>query len=62
MYVYMYVCIYMSILYIMCVLIAREKCNQCNVLKVLLDEKEIRHHYLEVLEMPRKARTTNVQD
>jgi hypothetical protein len=52
-----------SILYIMCVLIAKEKCNQCNqcnVLKVLLDEKEIRHHYLEVLEMPRKARTTNV--
>jgi glutaredoxin len=32
----------------MYVLIGKEKCNQCNILKKLLDEKRIQYHYLDV--------------
>ena len=41
----------------MYVLIGKEKCNQCNTLKNLLDEKGIRYHYLDMLEMPHKTMT-----
>ena len=41
----------------MYVLICKEKCNQCNILKNLLDEKGIQYHYLDMLEMPHKTRT-----
>ena len=30
----------------MYVLIGKEKCNQCNILKNLLDEKGIQYHYV----------------
>ncbi len=33
----------------MYVLIGKEKCNQCNILKNLLDEKGIQYHYLDTL-------------
>ena len=32
----------------MYVLIGKEKCNQCNILKNLLDEKGIQYHYVDV--------------
>jgi hypothetical protein len=41
----------------MYVLIAKERCKQSDVLKILLDEKEIQYHYLEVLEMPHRTMT-----
>jgi glutaredoxin len=33
----------------MYVLIVKEKCNQCNMLKNLLDEKGIQYHYVDML-------------
>ena len=44
-------------LYIMYVSIGKEKCNQCNILQNLLDEKCIQYHYVDMLEMPRKTMT-----
>ena len=44
-------------LHIRYVFIGKEKCNQCNILKNLLDEKGIRYHYLDMLEMPHKTMT-----
>jgi glutaredoxin len=41
----------------MYVLIGKEKCDQCNILENLLDEKGIRHHCLVMLEMPHKTMT-----
>ena len=41
----------------MCVLIGKEKCNQCHKLKNLLDEKGIGYHYLDMLEVPCKTMT-----
>ncbi len=35
----------------------KEKYNQCNILKNLLDEKGIRYYYLDMLEMPHKTTT-----
>ena len=32
----------------MYVLIGKEKCNQCDILKNLLDEKGTQYHYLDV--------------
>ena len=34
--------------------IGKEKCNQCNILKNLLDEEGIQYHYVDMLEMPQK--------
>jgi glutaredoxin len=39
------------------VLVGKEKCNQCTVSKNLVDEKEIRYHYLDMLEMPHTTMT-----
>jgi hypothetical protein len=36
----------------MYVLIGKEKCNQCNKLKNLLDEKGIQYHYVDVSKIP----------
>ena len=36
----------------MYVLIGKEKCNQCNILKNLLDEKGIQYHYVDVSKIP----------
>ena len=36
----------------MYVLIGTEKCNQCNILKNLLDEKGIQYHYVDVSKIP----------
>ena len=41
----------------MYVLIGEEKCNQCNILKNLLDEKGIPYHCVDMLEMPHKNMT-----
>ena len=41
----------------MYVLIGQEKCNQCNILKNLLDENGIQYHYIDMLEMPHKTMT-----
>ena len=41
----------------MYVLIAKEECNQCNILKNLLDEKGIGYQYLDMLEMPHDTLT-----
>jgi len=41
----------------MYVLIGKEKCNQCNILKSLLDGKGIQYHYVDMLEMPYKTMT-----
>ena len=41
----------------MYVLIGKEKCNQCNILKNLLDEKGIQYHYVDMLEMPHQTMT-----
>ena len=41
----------------MYVLIGKEKCNQCNILKNLLDEQGIQYHYVDMLEMPHKTMT-----
>ena len=39
-------------LYIMYVLIGKEKCNQCNILKNLFDEKGKRYSYFDSKELP----------
>ena len=40
-------------IYNVCVkLIGKEKCNQCNILKNLLDEKGIQYHYVDVSKIP----------
>ena len=36
----------------MYLIIGKEKCNQCNILKNLLDEKGIRYSYLDKEELP----------
>ena len=41
----------------MYVLIGKEKCNQCNILKNLLDEKGIQYHYVDVNNMPHNTMT-----
>ena len=41
----------------MYVLIGKEKCNVCSILKNLLEEKGTRYHYLDALEMPHKTMT-----
>ena len=41
----------------MYVLIGKEKCNRCDVLKNLLDEKGIQYHYVDMMEMPYKTMT-----
>ena len=41
----------------MYVLIGKEKCNQCNILKNLLDEKGIQYHYVDVSRIPPKLLT-----
>jgi len=41
----------------MYVLIGKEKCNQCNILKNLLDEKGIPYHYLDVSKIPHELLT-----
>jgi glutaredoxin len=33
-------------------LIGKEKCNQCNIWKNLLDEKGIQYHYVDVSKIP----------
>ena len=38
-------------------LIGKEKCNKCNILKNLFDEKGIQYHYVDMLEMPHKTIT-----
>ena len=48
---------YLYILYIMYASIGKKKCNPCNILENLLDEKGIRYHYLDMLEMPHKTMT-----
>ena len=37
------------------VLIGKEKCNRCDVLKNLLDEKGIQYHYVDMMQMPHKT-------
>ncbi len=41
----------------MYVLIGKEKCNQCNILKNLLDEKGIQYHYADVSKIPHELLT-----
>ena len=41
----------------MYVLIGKEKCNQCNILKNLLDEKGIHYHYVDVSKIPHELLT-----
>jgi glutaredoxin len=41
----------------MYVLIGKETCNQCNILKNLLDEKGIQYHYVDVSKIPRRLLT-----
>jgi glutaredoxin len=41
----------------MYVLIGKEKCNQCNILKNLLDEKGIQYHYLDTSKVPHELLT-----
>ena len=41
----------------MYVLIDKQKCNQCNILENLLDEKCIQYHFVDMLEMPHKTMT-----
>ena len=38
---------FLRIIYRMYVLIGKEKCNQCNLLKNLLDEKGMKYHYVD---------------
>ena len=42
----------LRVIYIMYVLIGKEKCNQCNIFKNLLDEKGIQYHYVDVSKIP----------
>ena len=44
------ICMYMYIY-------GKEKCNQCNILKNLLDEKGIQYHYLDVSKIPHELLT-----
>jgi hypothetical protein len=41
----------------MYVLIGKEKCNSCDTLKNVLDEKGIQYHYVDIMEMPHKTMT-----
>ncbi len=41
----------------MYVLIGKEKSNQCNILKNVLDEKGIQYHYLDVSKIPHELLT-----
>ena len=41
----------------MYVLIGKEKCNQCNILKNLLDEKGIQYYYADVSKITRELLT-----
>ena len=41
----------------MYVLIGKEKCNQCNILKNLLDEKGIQYHDVDVSKIPHELLT-----
>ena len=41
-------------------LIGKEKCNKCNILKNLFDEKGIQYHYVDMLEMPHKTMTSKI--
>ncbi len=41
----------------MYVLIGKENCNQCNILKNLLDEKGIQYHYVDVSKIPHRLLT-----
>ena len=41
----------------MYVLIGKEKCNQCNILENVLDEKGIQYNYIDMTEMPHKTMT-----
>ncbi len=41
----------------MYVLIGKEKCNQCNILKNLLDEKGIQYHCLDTSRIPHELLT-----
>ena len=36
----------------MYVLIGKQKCNRCDILKNLVDEKGIQYHYVDVDDMP----------
>ena len=47
-------CLYNIIMY---VIIGKQKCVQCDVLKNLLDEKGIQYNYLDMTEMPHKTMT-----
>ena len=41
----------------MYVSIGKEKCDQCNILKKLLDEKGIQHNYVDVSKIPHELLT-----
>ena len=41
----------------MYVLIGKEKCTQCNILKNLLDEKGIQYNYVDVSKIPHELLT-----
>ena len=41
----------------MYVLIGKENCNQCNILKDLLDEKGIQYHCVDVSKIPHELLT-----
>ena len=61
-YIYIYIftlirIFFLRIIYIMYVLIGKEKCNQCNILKNLLDEKGIQYHYVDVSKIPHELLT-----
>ena len=56
-YIYIYIIFFLCIIYIMHVLIGKEKCNQCNILKNLLDEKGIQYHYVDVSKIPHELLT-----
>ncbi len=38
-------------------LIGKEKCDQCNILKNLLDEQGIQYHYVDVSKIPHELLT-----
>jgi hypothetical protein len=48
---------FLYIFYIMYVLIGKEKGNQCDILKNLLDEKGIQYHYVDVSKIPHELLT-----
>jgi glutaredoxin len=43
----------------MYVLIGKQKCNRCDILKNLLDEKGIQYHYVDVNNMPHNTFSYN---